>query len=201
MQHPALLIFVKNPIPGKTKTRLAKDVGHEKALQMYQRLQEHTRLQAEGLPDVTRYLHYSDRADNRDAWPNSVFIKMVQVGDGLGERMSQAFDHAFARQHDRVIIIGSDCPGVTTALVQEAFAALLTHDLVIGPALDGGYYLLGMCHPHPQLFTEMEWSTDHVLKDTLARARVQGLRVKQLTPLSDVDYLEDWLSYGWAIPD
>ncbi len=201
MPHPALLVFVKNPVPGKTKTRLAEAVGNDRALLMYRRLLDHTRVQAAALPGVTRYLHYSEYVDDHDAWPGAAFIKLVQVGDGLGERMSRAFDHAFARRHDRVIIIGSDCPGVTTALLEEAFAALLTSDVVVGPALDGGYYLLGMRHPHPGLFTNMEWSTDHVLEDTLARARVQGLRVTPLTPLSDVDYLEDWLRYGWEVPD
>ncbi len=200
MLQPALIIFVKNPVAGKTKTRLARDVGDTRALEMYHLLMAHTRTQALGLSDTTRFLHYSDRVDDQDEWPNEQFIKLVQVGDGLGERMSLAFDHAFARKHDRVIIIGSDCPGVTTEVLAEAFAALLSHELVIGPALDGGYYLLGMRHPHPALFTAMEWSTGQVLPETLARARVQGLPVKQLTPLSDVDHLADWLSYGWPLP-
>ncbi|MCP9236380.1 TIGR04282 family arsenosugar biosynthesis glycosyltransferase [Lewinella sp. JB7] len=199
MQQPALLIMVKNPVAGRTKTRLAQDVGHEKALEMYRVLMRHTRDQAAGLKGVTRYLHYSERVDVADDWPNDDFIKLVQMGPGLGERMAAAFDRAFARDHDRVVIIGSDCPGVTTELLNNAFAALADHEVVIGPALDGGYYLLGMRHPHPELFAGMEWSTAEVLEQTLARTRERGLTVKQLAALSDVDHLEDWLGYGWPL--
>ena len=199
MQQPALLLMVKNPIPGKTKTRLAQDVGNRKALQMYGMLLRHTREQALGLTDVTRYLHYSDHVAEDD-WPADQFIKLVQRGKHLGERMAHAFDHAFARDHQRVILIGSDCPGVTTQLLEEAFEALRTHEVVIGPAHDGGYYLIGLRHRQPALFTDMPWSTAQVLEETLARTQEGGLSTHQLPALSDVDHLEDWLSYGWQIP-
>ncbi|MBB4079349.1 hypothetical protein GGR28_001969 [Lewinella aquimaris] len=200
MQQPALLIMIKNPVAGRTKTRLAQDVGHDKALQMYRILMRHTRDQTLGLSGVTRYLHYSEFIDQNDDWPADDFTKLLQVGPGLGERMSAAFERAFAQGHDRVIVIGSDCPGVTAQLLEDAFAALLTHEVVIGPAHDGGYYLLGMRNPHPELFTEVAWSTAEVLEETLARTQEQGLSVKQLTALSDVDHLEDWLGYGWTMP-
>ncbi|THH39721.1 TIGR04282 family arsenosugar biosynthesis glycosyltransferase [Neolewinella litorea] len=201
MQQPALILMVKNLIAGKTKTRLAQDVGDAMALQMYGILSRHTRDQALALEGVTRYLHYSEHVEVDDLWPNHPFIKMVQVGAGLGERMTAAFDHAFARGHQRAIIIGSDCPGLTTGLLNRAFGELEEHDAVIGPANDGGYYLLGLRQPHPELFSDMEWSTSSVLEDTLARARVQGLSVATLPVLSDVDHLEDWLGYGWSIPE
>ncbi len=200
MQQPALILMVKNPVAGKTKTRLAAEVGDAKALEMYAVLTRHTGDQVLGLDQVTRYLHYSEFVDTADDWPNRDFIKLVQVGAGLGERMAAAFDHAFVRDHDRVVIIGSDCPGLTTDVLRQAFAALEDHALVVGPATDGGYYLLGMRHPHPTLFADMEWSTEHVLEDTLARARVRGLSVARLPVLSDVDYLADWQAYGWPIP-
>ena len=201
MQQPALLLMVKNPIAGKTKTRLARDVGHEKALAMYRILVRYTRDQAAALPEVARYLHYSDHVAEDDDWPADEFIKLVQVGDDLGQRMEHAFDHAFSRGHERVIVVGSDCPGLTTALLAEAFAALEEHGVVIGPAHDGGYYLLGLRHPQPTLFRDMEWSTATVAEETLARAQVQGLTVARLPVLSDVDHLEDWLGYGWSIPE
>jgi rSAM/selenodomain-associated transferase 1 len=200
MQHPALIIMVKNPVAGKTKTRLAQDVGDRKALQMYAILQRHTRDQALRLEGITCYLHYSDHVDTDDEWPKDRFIKLVQVGPGLGERMATAFDHAFARKHGEVVVIGSDCPGLTTEILQQAFAALATHEVVIGPANDGGYYLLGLRHPQPALLTDMTWSVSTVLRETLARTQVQGLSVKQLAALSDVDHLEDWLGYGWSVP-
>lgn len=198
---PALLLFIKNPIPGKTKTRLAADVGNDMALQMYHRLTDWTREQAAGLQGVDRYLWYSEHIPETDDWPTAQFEKHVQEGDGLGERMEAAFAQAFAAGHQRVIIIGSDCPGITTEYLETAFRALESSDLVIGPALDGGYTLLGMRKLNPSLFREISWSTDSVLPDTLARAEAAELTVTQLTPLSDVDYLEDWLSYGWALPE
>ena len=201
MQRPALLIMIKNPIPGRTKTRLAAEVGDERALRMYGQLLRHTREQVLGLRDITRYLHYSDEVDTEDDWSNRDFLKLIQVGEDLGARMAAAFDHAFVRGHDRVVIIGSDCPGLTTDTLKEAFAALTTHELVIGPASDGGYYLLGMRHAHPELFTDMSWSTDGVCKETLSRARVRGLSVSQLPTLTDVDHLADWKSYGWEVPE
>ncbi|NJB86138.1 hypothetical protein GGR26_001906 [Lewinella marina] len=201
MQQPAVIVMVKNPIPGKTKTRLAQDVGNDMALEMYGILCRHTRDQLLALEGVTRYLHYSDHVAVDDDWPNRAFIKLVQVGQGLGERMAAAFDHAFVRGHERVIIIGSDCPGLTANILRQALSELERHALVVGPANDGGYYLLGMRHPHPELFADMEWSTSAVLDETLARAQVQGLPVARLPVLSDVDHLEDWLGYGWPLPE
>ena len=200
MTPRALLLFVKNPIPGKTKTRLAASVGNERALVMYDRLQRYTRDQAAALEGVTLYLHYSDHVPEEDLWPADRFLKLVQRGEGLGQRMEAAFQHAFARGHERVCIIGSDCPGVTTELLGRAFAALETEEVVLGPALDGGYYLLGLRHLHPTLFRDMEWSTERVAEETLARAGAQGLGVGQLEVLRDVDHLEDWESYGWEVP-
>ena len=201
MQRPALLIMIKNPIPGKTKTRLAAEVGDGRALRMYGKLMRYTREQVLGVDGITRYLHYSDYVDTDDDWSNRDFLKLVQVGEDLGARMAAAFDHAFVRGHDRVIIIGSDCPGLTAELLREAYTALTTHELVIGPAKDGGYYLLGMRHAHPELFRDMAWSTDSVCEETLSRARVRGLSVKQLPILVDVDHLSDWKGYGWEVPE
>lgn len=197
----ALILFIKNPIPGKTKTRLAADVGNEMALKMYHRLTDWTRKQAAGLQGVHRYLWYSNSINEKDAWPQEEFDKHLQQGDSLGERMELAFEKAFTAGHKGVIIIGSDCPGITTEYLEEAFSALKNNDVVVGPALDGGYTLLGMRQLHPTLFRDMNWSTDTVLPDTLSRAKEAGLVVHQLAPLSDIDYLEDWLSYGWALPE
>ncbi|MEM9526536.1 MAG: TIGR04282 family arsenosugar biosynthesis glycosyltransferase [Bacteroidota bacterium] len=199
---PALLILIKNPIPGKTKTRLAADVGDEMALKMYQRLMDWTRDQALALSQAVKcYLLYSEEVLTNDSWPNDRFHKSVQHSGGLGERMEAAFNQAFADGHKQAIIIGSDCPGITTAYLQEAFTALTNHDMVIGPALDGGYTLLGLRKLESRLFQNMPWSTEQVLSTTLQRADKAGLSIQKLAPLSDVDYLEDWLSYGWLLPD
>lgn len=199
--NPALILFIKNPIPGKTKTRLAATVGDEMALKMYNILTEWTREQAEGLgEDVTRYLYYSNEITEGDSWPSDKFIKRVQVGPGLGERMNNAFQDVFAEGHEKAILIGSDCPGITSKYLDNAFQQLDLSDVVIGPALDGGYTLLGSRRSIPELFLDMEWSTDRVLRETLLRADQVNCTVEQLNPLSDVDYIEDWHSYGWPLP-
>ncbi len=198
----ALLIFIKNPISGQTKTRLASDVGNEMALRMYHILCDWTREQALGLTGVDRYLYYSNEIVFDDSWPNTAFHKRLQhQTPDLGGRMLAGIEAAFATGHDKVIVIGSDCPGIDTDYLNEAFAALDEHDVVIGPALDGGYTLLGMRTLSPTLFEDVAWSTEEVLPTTLARAKAAGLTVRQLKPLSDVDYLADWLGYGWTMPE
>jgi len=198
----ALLIFIKNPIPGHTKTRLAADVGNKMALRMYHILCDWTREQALGLSAHDRYLYYSNEVIAKDLWPAAAFRKRLQYQTSdLGGRMLAGFRDAFADGHGKVIIIGSDCPGIDTDYLNEAFGALNDHDVVVGPALDGGYTLLGMRTLATTLFENIAWSTDEVLPTTLARAASAGLSVHQLSPLSDVDYLADWLSYGWALPE
>ncbi len=168
---------------------------------MYQQLMDYTRQQVILLAETQLLLFYSSFVPAADAWPSPPFEKYTQVGEDLGSRMKNAFQFAFERGAKRVIIIGSDCPGITTELLQTALTALLDHEVVVGPALDGGYYLLGMQDFYPSLFDEIAWSTEQVAAQTLAAAQQLGLSVAQLPALSDVDYLEDWLHYGWAIPD
>ena len=200
--NPALILFIKNPIPGKTKTRLAASVGHAMALKMYGILVRWTRDQAAGLPDsVTRYVYYSEETVPDGDFADQIFQQRTQRGKDLGERMHNAFEEVSAAGHDGIVIIGSDCPGVTTQYLQRAFRQLTDSDAVIGPALDGGYTLLGLQKPNPALFVDMDWSTDRVLPTTVARCEGLGWSVQQLPPLSDVDYLEDWYSYGWTLPE
>ncbi|MEM7572380.1 MAG: TIGR04282 family arsenosugar biosynthesis glycosyltransferase [Bacteroidota bacterium] len=195
-----LLIFVKNPVAGKTKTRLAQDVGNEMALAMYGQMMDYTRRQTLQLIGVNRILLYSETVPETDMWSTGGFKRGVQHGDDLGARMEKAFQDAFATGAERVIIIGSDCPGITSDLLVTAFAALHKTDVVLGPAIDGGYYLLGMRRLVPELFREMEWSTESVAELTRQRVADQELSLTELPVLSDVDYLEDWLSYGWELP-
>jgi uncharacterized protein len=185
----ALIIFIKNLVPGKVKTRLAKDAGDTAALEIYKNLMDHTRLVVSHI-DATRLLFYSDRVERLDSWPEKKYSKNLQTGDDLGERMSNAFKQA--TEYDKKIIIGSDCPGITPGLIEEAYTALDYHDVVIGPALDGGYYLLGMNTLIPEIFQNIPWSTDQVLLETIKILQQKRLLYKLLTPLRDVDNLEDW---------
>lgn len=193
----ALLIFIKNPELGKVKTRLAETVGAARALQIYEALLGHTRRVALEVP-ATRYLYYSSFVDQGDHWASADFSKAVQLPGDLGSRMNSAFEQVLT-QHAKAVIIGSDCASLTAAIVQEAFQALDAHDFVIGPAEDGGYYLLGMRAPAPWIFQDVDWSTEAVLDQTLRKIQAYQKTCRLLTRLSDIDYEEDWEQHGWAL--
>ena len=198
MNPLALIIFIKNLELGKVKTRLAKTVGDEKALDIYKALLLHTKDVALQL-NADRMLYYSeDIPEKEDMWPEDDFQKYIQYGEILGERMFYAFEDALA-VHDKAIIIGSDCASLTPEIVAEAFDALDRFNFVIGPATDGGYYLLGMKKLQIELFQQMPWSSDQVLPETLRRINALGKTVYQLPELSDIDYEEDWKKHGWDI--
>ncbi|MBN8680047.1 MAG: TIGR04282 family arsenosugar biosynthesis glycosyltransferase [Chitinophagales bacterium] len=187
-----LLIFIRNPIPGTVKTRLASTVGNEEALRIYHFLLEKTR-QAALDCQAERWLYYSHFADEADSWPNEAFHKKVQSPGDLGARMASAFEQAFEAGANRALIIGSDCPELDGALLNSAFDALDEADGVLGPANDGGYYLLGVKKMHPELFQDMPWSTESVGPETLRRMAAKGLSVHLLPELTDVDTEEDWI--------
>ncbi|MEN0005846.1 MAG: TIGR04282 family arsenosugar biosynthesis glycosyltransferase [Bacteroidota bacterium] len=197
MNQQALIIFVKNPEKGKVKTRLASTVGDERALKIYLALLAHTRNIALAI-SAKRYLFYSAYVDQQDDWPNGDFQKTLQHNGDLGARMEAAFADCLA-ENKKVVIIGSDCASLTATIVQEAFSQLDKYDLVIGPALDGGYYLLGMKTPHPFLFQSMVWSTESVFQETINRITAASLTYATLPTLSDIDYEEDWEKYGWNL--
>ena len=178
---------------------MAGTVGDEKALQIYHALLKHTRQIAQSV-ETARLLFYSNFIETEDAWPKEDFQKYVQAGNDLGERIQHAFAKAF-EQHQKVIIIGSDCASLTPAIVETAFAQLDQHPFVIGPAIDGGYYLLGMTQFAPSLFQNMAWSTAAVLPTTIERIQALGATYALLPELSDIDFEEDWERYGWDIEE
>lgn len=193
----ALIIFIKNPELGKVKTRLAKTVGDEKALAIYMALMEHTRKIAEALP-VERHLFYSQEINERDDWRVDKFQKALQIEADLGAKMATAF-HTVFKTNEKVVIIGSDCASLTPEIVQTAFSKLEDYPFVIGPAMDGGYYLLGMNQFTPTVFHDIAWSTEIVLSTTIDRIEKLNKSYYLLPELSDIDYEEDWLKYGWTL--
>ncbi len=196
--HPwALLIFVKNPIRGKVKTRVAQTAGAERALRIYRALLRHTRQVALQL-DACRYVYYHNHLPSTDDWSAPHFVRRVQRGADLGERMLHALAEAL-QVHQRAVLIGSDCPRLQPRHLQKAFRLLDRHEVVLGPALDGGYYLIGMKQPLPALFSQIEWSTPLVLQHTVTRIEQEGLTHALLEPLPDVDVEEDWDRYGWPL--
>lgn len=150
------------------------------------------------LPELfcRRYVFYNSFIDYFDNWDNTLYHKHLQQGLSLGDRMQRAFDAVFALQTSTAaIIIGSDCPYLQTNHLQQAFAALQTHDIVIGEATDGGYYLLGMKQMHADLFAQKKWSSPSVFTDTIADINNLQLSTYCLPVLSDIDTESDWADY------
>ncbi|MBX2827078.1 MAG: TIGR04282 family arsenosugar biosynthesis glycosyltransferase [Flavobacteriaceae bacterium] len=188
MTKDLLLIFTRNPELGKCKTRLAATVGDEAALEIYKFLLNHTVKITENL-EVNKQVHYSVKIRENDLWSETTYDKKQQRGEDLGERMMHAFQQGFSEGFERIIIIGSDLYDLTQEDLEKAFQQLQDHDVVIGPAEDGGYYILGMKHLQPALFQDKNWGTSTVLKDTLANLDKE--KVHLLPEMNDVDYYED----------
>lgn len=187
-----LLVFQKNPVLGKVKTRLAASVGDEKALQIYKALLNHTK---EVVSKVNAQIHiyYSDHIIDQDIWENLQCVKHLQSGNDLGDRMANAFSKAFEISTiKKVVIIGTDCAELNKSILKDSFNALETSDFVIGPAVDGGYYLLGMREFNPVIFKQINWSTSTVFKSTMTKIQELGMDAFLLPTLSDVDTFQDW---------
>lgn len=189
----AIIVFVRNVEKGKVKTRLAKDLGADKTLEVYQYLLQHT-------CNVTRpinsshFVFYSSFVHLQDAFDDSVYTKFVQEGNDLGERMKNAFKKVFDLGCKKVCIIGSDCLELETEIIEKAFDKLESHDVVIGPATDGGYYLLALKQVHEELFSEKDWGTSAVYDDTIDVLQNKNLSWFALERLNDIDTMEDLLS-------
>jgi len=188
----AIIIFVRNPELGKVKTRLAATVGDEKALDIYKQLLLHT-MQVAEKSDANKFVFYHEQIMENDIWNKKGFFKKLQLGVDLGEKMKRAFSTVFSEGYSNIIIIGSDCMQINSAIVKEAFAGLEQKDTVIGPAKDGGYYLLGMKINLPFLFENIAWSTDTVFNDTVFSMKQHNLSTALLPVLTDVDTEADWL--------
>ena len=183
-----LLIFTRNPELGKVKTRLAKDLGDQSALDIYKFLLGHTVAITEALP-IIKEVHYSEKIYENDIWDASIYQKKQQVGEDLGDRMLHAFAEGFKNGYSNIIIIGSDMYDITSEELMAAFKELDTKEFVIGPAEDGGYYLLGMHKLKPAIFVNKEWGTNTVLRETLKD--LKGENFSLLEEKNDVDYYSD----------
>lgn len=189
-----LIIFIRNPISGKVKTRLAKTMGDEKALNIYNKLLAHTHQVTRQL-SCDKFLYYSDWADSHDFWENDRFQKKTQCPGQLGERMSKAFQEIFKEGYEKLVIIGSDCVELNELIITNAFDTLNKNEVVIGPSSDGGYYLLGMTAYFPALFLNKKWGSSSVLKDTLNELAISETKVGKLVMLNDIDEEKDLPGY------
>jgi rSAM/selenodomain-associated transferase 1 len=184
----ALIIFVRNPVLGKVKTRLAARIGDQKALMVYKHLLQHTHAITVNLP-VAKFVYYADYINEDDLWNG--FEKRLQTGNNLGERMKNAFAELFETGFKNICIIGSDCYELSSDMLVDTFEKLNTAEAVIGPASDGGYYLLGINKSVPEFFINKDWSMNTVFTDTLKDASALHVNLHQLPMLHDIDTEND----------
>ena len=195
MTKQRLVIFTRFPEPGKAKTRLIPAVGPERAAALARDMTRHTlawaRQLAEGFPTSVEVRFEGGDAERMATVFGNGFPYRPQGEGDLGCRMDRALAEAFFEGAERIVIIGTDCPEISPELIRESFGRLATSDLVLGPATDGGYYLIGLRRPAPRLFADIPWGSRRVLEETLVRARELSLDPSLLKSLSDVDRPED----------
>ncbi|MDZ8109985.1 MAG: TIGR04282 family arsenosugar biosynthesis glycosyltransferase [Nostoc sp. DedQUE12a] len=190
-----LIIFTRYPEPGKTKTRLIPVLGSLGAANLQRQMTEHTILQVKQLQkviDISVKLWFAG-GDLRlmQEWLGLDLVYQPQGEGDLGLRMARSLLQAFQSGAEKAIIIGTDCPGLNAQILATAFDKLCTFDLVLGPAIDGGYYLIGLRQPIPELFANIEWGTSQVFQRTLEIAQKLNLSHVNLVPLADIDRPED----------
>jgi uncharacterized protein len=191
MNPDLLLLFTRFPEPGKVKTRLIPALGAAGAASLHRQLTNHIlEILTPFIKAANSSLHiYFDGAhvqEMQQLFGIDCQYRLQSVGD-LGRRMSSAFAVSLEQGGRRVVLIGSDCPGISEKVLNTAFSHLNHYDLVLGPATDGGYYLIGLTEPVPELFRDVPWGTAEVLAITLLRAARLGLRTILLEPLTDID--------------
>jgi rSAM/selenodomain-associated transferase 1 len=190
-----LIIFVKAPRPGTVKTRLAREIGEAAACAAYCRMVNDLRSNLARLEPVEIRFTPDDARKDVVQWLRPGWRLAPQGVGELGARLEAAFAQAFASGSKRVVVIGSDCPTVTASDIELGWNELQEHDMVIGPAQDGGYWLIGLRSACPHLFQEIIWSTSTVLVETLKRAEAAGLKVKLMRQRSDIDSPADWKEF------
>ena len=199
---PALLLFARFPTPGRVKTRLARTTGDAFAAAWYRRCAERV-LGSLAEVSATRLAFVADPADadRMQAWVGPAWQVRPQVPGDLTARLNAAFEEAHRLGSSPIVVTATDTPGLTGARVAQALRALADHDAVLGPATDGGYYLLGLRSPEPAVFEGIAWSTGLVADQTRARLRDAGLSWAELDPLADVDTEQDLAAFVEDHPD
>lgn len=190
MSKNLLIIFVKNLIPGTVKTRLAKDIGIDGALDVYQFLVENTYEESKDV-ESDKVVYYSEYVEIEDVFDTEKYQLKIQKGNDLGEKMIHAFNESFKAGYEKVVIIGSDCFELQTDHMDESFDQLANHDVVVGPAKDGGYYLLGMKKMNTALFEEKTYSHENVLQELIEAINEEGLSSYLMQELNDIDTFDD----------
>lgn len=199
MNHKNLLgFFAKFPEPGQVKTRLAKDIGPGAAAAFYRRIAEYVLKRTAPLDSgYLRIVFYTPEAMRQDFenWLRNEVLR-EQRGSDVGERMVNALEEMFETGAKKAIVVGADIPGLHRGIIDLAFGELDSTDIVVGPAVDGGYYLIGMKATHPEIFLNVDWGTAEVFRKTVVNIKEMGLNYRTVETLFDVDSLEDFLKAG-----
>jgi hypothetical protein len=195
MSSPQTVLFVRAPRRGTVKTRLARSLGEDNALEAYRALLTVTCDALRGLGNVELRVTPDDGIPELEPWRQAGWTLAPQGTGSLGERLAAAVEIHCRNGATSVVIIGSDCPDITAQDIGNAHNALATDDVVLGPATDGGYWLIGLRSPTVGVFDNIAWSTESVLQQTRARAASLGLSVATLRQLDDIDTHEDWLRW------
>ena len=198
MSKEVLSVFVKNLIPGTVKTRLAKDLGTDVAIEIYKELVGITAEVTDTLK-VDKYIYYSEYIESNDQFDNAKYQKHIQEGKDLGQRMQNCFYDAFELDFDKIILVGSDNPDITGQIISQGFAELDKHDIIIGPSQDGGIYLIGMKEPHENLLNKRTYGHKEVLNELLDEIDNRNLSVFKLPTLIDIDVKDDLKKAGIEI--
>ncbi|MBV6627434.1 MAG: TIGR04282 family arsenosugar biosynthesis glycosyltransferase [Rivularia sp. (in: Bacteria)] len=192
-QH--LIIFTRYPQPGKTKTRLIPALGAEGAANLQRQMTEHTLSKVKKFQESTGISFEIRFADGNlqlmQNWLGTEFNYRLQGEGDLGKRMENSFLNAFEGGAQQVAIVGIDCPGLNNQVLTEAFQKIQNSDLILGPAVDGGYYLIALKRAIGELFINIDWGTAKVLQQTVDIAQQLNLSVAYLRTLADVDRPED----------
>lgn len=198
----AVLVYAKYPTPGAVKTRIAKIIGNEKAAELYRKM---LFVVVDGLLEALASDRFDvivcfDPAQSAAAYeklfPGRRLSFLAQRGNDLGERLENSFE-GMLEAYERVLVVGTDCVELSRAILEEAASGLKSADAVVGPATDGGYYLIGLKEPRPELFRGIEWSTSRVLGQTLERCQTLNLTVHRLAELTDVDTVDELSRYDF----
>lgn len=199
MDTPLLIVFTRNPIKGKVKTRLAASTSDDYALEVYNKLRAITQ-KAAFATGADLAVYYDDHIPESDIFLGEETKAFLQKGNDLGARMSNAFEQGFSDKYRRIVLIGTDCPELGKTTLLQAFELLKEHSAVLGPAKDGGYYLIGLNRPCPGLFIGRRWGADKVLRETVEELDRNNLRYGLLPVFSDIDTAEDLENFKQGLP-
>lgn len=191
MNKRALIILTKNPVLGQAKTRLARSIGNENALAIFKILLQHTLNITSALKKVDKFVFYANEIPENDIWPNEIYQKSIQIEGDIGQKMYHALQEVFKQDYKEVILIGSDCLDLQTEAIEQAFIELNKNNTVIGPSIDGGYYLIGFKNEAANIFENKTWSTSSVYDETINDFNNKNLSFKKLPYLSDIDEVEN----------